>query len=751
MAVSTIGSGQTYETIKLWEDAKDGLAQNDTGQVTDAAEYDEDVLTFDGKDSSLYSWILEGVGSGKHNGTFGSGATITNPTGAGHVIYIAGEEVEIRDLEIISHMANSANSDEAIRFDPNNSATTLTVKRCLLWFDDSSGTDSTDYDGIYIYQSGNIIVENSVLYNFHRAGIHLQNYTGTYTITIKCRNVTIDNCGEEDSIYAGCYSWKYTGGTQSYETKNCVGTRTSASGHSPWYSDSTFVGTNNASDETGTHMPDTNEVLSITPANEFDTLGSNYDLIDGAGDLYNSGIGPGSDADIPTTDIVGRTRSGTTCSIGAFEYSAGGTTTSTSTTTTSTTTTSTSTTTTSTSTSTSTSTTTTLAPSGGLAFGEENPTNGEIAITWQTFSDGAAGIPTISGDSNWGKMALLPEEEGRSRVYNFGNSSDRTYSLVENLYGTGSGTHELQIRGSTSIFAQDDASPAWEDYTSPILRNWQWVQVRASTVTKIYGLQFPSNTDSPTTGADSFIAIQFEDPQSNGLPIWGPSDQGTTWLWEYYPIQQTGYYVTFWWSENSDSFSWDTGTSNTYYGCHPYPPGSSSGTSHYWEIAGTSGGGDFTTTEGGSPLTVVKGQWYTQAFRVYPHGTKTCTLYIDLPSTATSNIIENEALSDWGETDPPNPAVTFGDSPWWSAYQHERMSGILGRVKIFNKTLSESDILAEAADMSQLVTTDGQNNIWWGKNNFSSVDDLTCNYGTGRAFSWASAGKATLVEINPAE
>jgi len=132
----------------------------------------------------------------------------------------------------------------------------------------------------------------------------------------------------------------------------------------------------------------------------------------------------------------------------------------------------------STSTSTSTTTTTTLAPTGGLAFGEESPTEGETAVSWQTWSDGAAGTPTIDGDSDWGKLELNFNEEGRSAVYDFGNSDVRTYTLTENRYGAGQEDATLQIRGDTSTFAQDDVNPAWTTYSAPLDREWRYVQVR---------------------------------------------------------------------------------------------------------------------------------------------------------------------------------------------------------------------------------------------------------------------------------
>jgi len=157
---------------------------------------------------------------------------------------------------------------------------------------------------------------------------------------------------------------------------------------------------------------------------------------------------------------------------------AGGTTTST-TSSSSTTTTSSSTTTTSSSSSTSTS--TTLAPdTGGLAFGEENPTEGEIPTSWQTWSDGVGGIPDVTGDADWGKLHLDLDEQGRSKVYDFGNSDDRGITITENRYEAGSGSATIQIRGHDTVFLQDDIAPVWENYTVTVNKTWRFIQVRTT-------------------------------------------------------------------------------------------------------------------------------------------------------------------------------------------------------------------------------------------------------------------------------
>ncbi|MGH7682200.1 MAG: hypothetical protein ACRENN_09475 [Candidatus Eiseniibacteriota bacterium] len=256
---------------------------------------------------------------------------------------------------------------------------------------------------------------------------------------------------------------------------------------------------------------------------------------------------------------------------------------------------------------------------------------------------------------------------------------------------------------------------------------------------QITGLDFLSNGASP---ASAFIAFQFLNPHLNGLPIWGPGGAGTTFVWKVFPRQQTGYYVTFWWSNNGD-FTWDAGP-NSYYGCHPYPKtGNASGTDHNWEIA-TDYGGDKQITRAGSEKTVVKGRWYSQALRVTrnANGTKTLVFYIDLPSVANADVIQWTLPAGYGERNPPSPAVTIGDSPWYADYQHERLSGIVRGFKIFNKVLSEADALSEAA-ADDLATADGQANIWWKKIN-PTPTDLLCEAGTGRNPVWAQSTKAAL-------
>jgi hypothetical protein len=121
--------------------------------------------------------------------------------------------------------------------------------------------------------------------------------------------------------------------------------------------------------------------------------------------------------------------------------------------------------------------------SGAKAFGVQSPTLGEDAVSWQTWSDGAGNVPTITGDADWGKLKIdLSGEEGRSAVYDHGSAVSRTYTLTENRYGSGTEDAVLEIRGSTTSFIQDAAVPAWEEYIAPITRVWRYVQIRETTL-----------------------------------------------------------------------------------------------------------------------------------------------------------------------------------------------------------------------------------------------------------------------------
>ena len=255
----------------------------------------------------------------------------------------------------------------------------------------------------------------------------------------------------------------------------------------------------------------------------------------------------------------------------------------------------------------------------------------------------------------------------------------------------------------------------------------------------ITGLIFPSNGDVPDTNADS-VRFRWVNPHSNGLPIYGPSGAGVTYLWRYKPIQQTGYYTTFFWGNDdgagtvADTFLWQGGpggAANTYYGFHPYPPGGSSGTTHQWEISVEQN--DFLNGD------VVKEVWFKQAAVCWGAAgiAKQHEFYWDLPNVdAGHKVTRTTASATWGDTNPPSPYLTFGDAPWQPG--KECLSGILRGLQIYNTKLTEQEILDEMA--SPLSTATGVASIWYLNLN-PTPTDITDKSGAGHHPSWLNATK----------
>jgi hypothetical protein len=208
------------------------------------------------------------------------------------------------------------------------------------------------------------------------------------------------------------------------------------------------------------------------------------------------------------------------------------------------------------------------------------------------------------------------------------------------------------------------------------------------------------------------------------------------------PSQQ-GYYAQFWWCRGDGAFNANDG----YWGMHPYPTTSTNlGTSHIWEVA--IAGGDYVDFVGNTSgvqtnaIAVAYGSVLKQIINVTRQGPnqKTLLFYPDATNTASPNFVQAPIpFVAYGETDPASPKVVIGDSPWFAGFQHERFGGTLDSIKIITPALSLADAVSEVNDFSRMVTSAGLSGIWWGKNGFNSVDDLTCSYGTGRTFTRVDA------------
>jgi len=241
-------------------------------------------------------------------------------------------------------------------------------------------------------------------------------------------------------------------------------------------------------------------------------------------------------------------------------------------------------------------------------------------------------------------------------------------------------------------------------------------------VTADTGLDFPGSAATEAT-----VRLRFRNP----LAIYP-----ATYIWRVFPRLQDGYYTTFFWGNdddvgNIDTFEWDHGDSNTYYGAHPYPIYPNF-LNHKWEIA-TDRGGDYVSSQ-----SVTYGRWYTQALVAWSDGDGKHTLfYWDLPDA--TKVIEHVAPASYGNVNPPAPALTFGDAPWNPS--NEVMDGVLRGIQIYSVNLSLSDVLAEIGQ--PLSTGPGASNIWYLNLN-PTPSDIADKSGAGHDPQWIGGERPLL-------
>lgn len=296
-------------------------------------------------------------------------------------------------------------------------------------------------------------------------------------------------------------------------------------------------------------------------------------------------------------------------------------------------------------------------------------------------------------------------------------------------------------------------------------------------MTTRFGILFPGNDGrsgggvvDPNPAYTPNIAIEYLHPENNGCPFGGPSGAGWTMLRRIFPFAQTAagasnggtantrYAGQFWLSNISgfvtsgDTWLWNNGVPLSHVGMHYWPPVNTTA-DWLWEIAAEAGDRtDFNGSGQSIPVTGDMRRWFTQGLRSVKNGdgTYTFTAWPDLPSVANAKKIEYTTLSTNYDVVPPLLGFTIGDSPWSfeTGYQHESASCIQGEFMIVAKAMTEADIVIQSANFDKLLVADALNNIWYGKNNFKTIDDLTCDFGTGRSWQWHdSAYKGKLANI----
>lgn len=298
-------------------------------------------------------------------------------------------------------------------------------------------------------------------------------------------------------------------------------------------------------------------------------------------------------------------------------------------------------------------------------------------------------------------------------------------------------TGAITVTGTTAMFAPSTSWAPSTLYTgtlttgikdlagNALLSTFSWsFTTGAGGTTSGTGLDFPGSAAVPD---GQTIRFKFTNP----LAIYP-----ATYIWKAYPRQQNQYYTAFFWGNddgngNFGTFLWDQGNSNTYYGAHPYPNFPDVST-HKWEIA-TDRGGDFVSSE-----LVTYDRWYTQALVAWADSFgKHTAFYWDLPNT--SKVIMHVSPTNYGNTNPPSPALTWGDAPW--APGNEVWNGILRGIQVYSMNLSLVEIQSEITTPQS--TAAGVTNIWYLNLN-PTPTDISDKSGKGHHPSWIGNLRPTL-------
>jgi hypothetical protein len=238
------------------------------------------------------------------------------------------------------------------------------------------------------------------------------------------------------------------------------------------------------------------------------------------------------------------------------------------------------------------------------------------------------------------------------------------------------------------------------------------------------GLDFRGNASTTAT-----LRFRFTNP----LAIYP-----ATYIWKLFPRRQAGYYTTFFWgnddgNSNLQTFIWDNGKADSYYGAHPYPNPPPSGTSHNWEIS--------VEQDDYQNGAVTYDRWHTQALRVWraSDGTKHHEFFWDWPNTDSSRKVVRVSPATWGNKMPPFPTLTWGDAPW--SPSSEILNGVLRGIQIYADVLTPQDIASELA--SPRSTAAGAASIWYLNIN-PTPTDITDKSGKGHNPSWVGSERPGL-------
>lgn len=346
MATATVGPSKDHATVTAWEAAVQGtLTEKEIAQVytntSDAAYTDAPVIAGSTTTASFNMRVEVFAGEEFNFDTASPSGARWDRNSSGHAWQVTDAHFELVGPFGITN-STTASSDEGIRV--NSGGTPLHVEKVCIY-----ELTTSDCDGIYVgNQDQDLTVKDCAFVNIHRAGVHFQHPSGgPYTQTATLVNLSGSGMGSggggtNEGALVG-YRCNNAGSTLDVEIINCFavnaqGTVTKSVGPTSGGSGTvTITGdycADEEADQASSGFPDDggNSIFNTSAKRRADLTTEtsthlvvetwdDLHIVDDTSETYTNalqggGIGPASEGEVPTTDIDGDTRSGTTTDIG---------------------------------------------------------------------------------------------------------------------------------------------------------------------------------------------------------------------------------------------------------------------------------------------------------------------------------------------------------------------------------------------------------------------------------------------------